>query len=50
MVITLKEINGKNRIEDFIQQCKFKGMLVNRITIENQISVYNKAQEEIEFE
>ena len=50
VVITLKEINGKNRIEDFIQQCKFKGMLVNRITIENQISVYNKAQEEIEFE
>lgn len=50
VVITLKEINGKNRLEEFIQQCSFRGWLVNRIRIENQIEVYNKAEEDIHFE
>lgn len=50
IVITLKEMNGKNRISEFIQECQLKGMLVNKITIENQTDIYNKAQEEIELE
>ena len=50
LVITLKEINGVNRIEEFIQQCLFKGWLVNRINVENKIDIYNKAEEEIIFE
>ena len=49
-VITLKELNGVNRIEQFIQQCLFKGWLVNRINVENKIEIYNKAEEEIIFE
>jgi hypothetical protein len=39
-----------NRIEQFIQQCLFKGWLVNRINVENKIEIYNKAEEEIIFE
>jgi len=39
-----------NRIEQFIQQCLFKGWLVNRINVENKIEIYNKAEEEIFFE
>ena len=39
-----------NRIEQFIQQCLFKGWLVNRINLENKIDIYNKAEEEIIFE
>ncbi|WP_022819462.1 S8 family peptidase [Fusobacterium russii] len=50
LVITLKEINGANRIEEFIQQCLFRGWLVNRINVENKIDIYNKAEEEIIFE
>ena len=50
LVITLKEINGVNRIEQFVQQCLFKGWLVNRINVENKIEIYNKAEEEIIFE
>ena len=50
LVITLKEINGVNRIEQFIQQCLFRGWLVNRINVENKIDIYNKAEEEIIFE
>lgn len=50
LVITLKEINGKNRMEDFINLCRLRGWLVNKIDIENQIDIYNKADVEIDFE
>lgn len=50
VVVTLKEINGVNRIEEFIQQCSFRGWLVNRINVVNRIDVFNKAEEELEFD
>ena len=50
MVVTLKEINGVNRIEDFIHQCAFRGWLVNRIDVTNRIDIYNKAEEIIKFD
>lgn len=50
LVVTLKEMNGINRIDDFIKLCSVRGWLVNRIDIENRIDVYNKAEEEINFE
>lgn len=49
IVITLKEINGKNRIEDFIQQCQLRGWIVNRIDVQNRIDIHNLAEEEINF-
>ena len=49
IVITLKEINGVNRIDDFIKNCSLRGWLVNKIEIENRIDIYNIAEEEIEF-
>ena len=50
VVITLKELNGVNRIDEFIKQCSLRGWLVNKIDVENRVDVYNIAQEEIEFE
>lgn len=50
VVITLKEINGVNRIDEFINQCTLRGWLINKIDIENRIDIYNIAEEEIEFE
>lgn len=50
VVITLKEMHGKNRINDFIQMCQLNGWIVNRIDINNRIDVYSKAEEIIEFE
>lgn len=50
LVITLKEMNGVNRINEFIKLCMIKGWLVTSIDIQNQIDVYNKAESEIEFE
>jgi hypothetical protein len=50
VVVTLKEMNGVNRIDDFIKMCMARGWLVHRLDIENQLDVYAKAEEEIEFE
>ena len=50
LVITLKEINGHNRLEEFIRLCSLRGWLVNRINIENQIELFNKAEQDIVFE
>ena len=50
VVITLKEMFGVNRIDDFIKLCSARGWLVHRIDIENRIDIYNKAEEEITFE
>ena len=50
LVVTLKEMNGKNRISDFVKACQLKGWLVNEINVENQIDVYNNAEEEIVFD
>ena len=35
---------------EFIKLCMLKGWLVTSIDIQNQIDVYSKAEEEIEFE
>lgn len=50
IVITLKEINGVNRIDEFIRQCSLKGWLVNKINVENQVDIYNQAEADVEFE
>lgn len=49
VVVTLKEMNGKNRIDDFKKLCIMHGWIVNEIDVENQINVYNKAEEELKF-
>ncbi|MGN0395083.1 MAG: S8 family peptidase [Coprococcus sp.] len=50
LVITLKEMHGKNRLDDFVKMCMTRGWLVNRLDVKNQIDVYSLAEEEIEFE
>ncbi len=50
IVITLKEINGVNRINEFIHQCSLNGWIVNRINVENQIEIFAKADENIVFD
>lgn len=49
-VITLREINGINRIQDFIRACTLRGWTVNEIDVQNRIDVYNSNQEEIIFD
>lgn len=50
VVITLKEINGVNRIDEFIKQCFLKNWLVTPVNVETRIDIYNIAEEEIEFD
>lgn len=50
IVITLKELTGKNRINDFIQACQMRGILVRPIRIDAQLDIYAKAQQEVDFE
>lgn len=50
VVVTLKEINGVNRIDDFIQQCSLRGWIVTRIDVENRIDIYNAAEVDIVFD
>jgi len=49
IVVTLKEIDGVNRIDEFIKNCTLRGWLVNKIDIKNRIDIYNIAEEKIEF-
>lgn len=50
VVVTLKEIKGVNRIDDFIRQASLRGWLVSQLQIENQIDAYNTLHQDIEFE
>lgn len=50
VVITLKEIHGKNRIDEFIHQCSFHKWFVEEVNIQNKFDIYNVAEEEIKFE
>ncbi len=50
VVITLKEMHGENRIDDFIKLCMVRGWIVNQIDITNRMDIYNKAEEDITFE
>lgn len=50
VVVTLKEMNGENRIDDFIKMCMMRGWIVTRLDVHTQVDVYTKAEEEIIFE
>lgn len=50
VVVTLKEINGINRIDEFIRSCHLRGWLVNELNIRAKIDIHQTMNEEIEFE
>lgn len=50
VVVTLKEIKGINRIQDFITACALRGYIVNELDVNAQVEVYNTNQEELVFE
>lgn len=50
LVVTLKEINGVNRIYDFMQRARLSGWIVNEINVKNQVNIYNQLQQPIDFD
>lgn len=49
VVVTLKEMNGVNRIDDFIKNCTLNGWLVNVIDVRSRLDIHKKVNEDIEF-
>lgn len=50
VVVTIKEMYGINRIDEFIKKCNLNGWLVNAIDIQNRIEIHEKINEEIRFD
>ena len=50
VIVTLKEINGVNRIDEFIKNCTLNGWLVNSLDVQTRIDINKKVNEEVEFE
>lgn len=50
VVVTLKEINGVNRIDEFIKNCTLNGWLVGKIDVQTRVDINKKVNEDIEFE
>jgi len=50
LIVTLKEIDGVNRFNDFIRQCELRGWLVNQVDVDSTIEVYDKANQSITFD
>ncbi len=50
VVITLKEINGINRIDEFVRSCTLQGWLVNSIDIKTRVNLHEKVHESIKFD
>lgn len=49
VVVTLKEIYGVNRIDEFIRNCTLDGWLVNVIDVKTRIDIHKKINEDIQF-
>lgn len=49
-VVTLKEIKGINRIDDFKHACLLRGYIVTELEAHNQIEIYETSQEDIIFQ
>jgi hypothetical protein len=50
VVITLKAMDGMNRIQTFIDSCHAYNWVVNTIDIEQAVEVHNQSEVEIEFD
>jgi len=50
IVVTLKELNGINRIKTFMQQCRASTWIVNEIDMKARVDIQNLANQEIEFD
>lgn len=50
VVVTLKEMSGINRIDEFIRSCTLNGWLVNVIDVDARVDIHQKVNEEIELD
>lgn len=50
VVVSLKALDKKNRIDDFIKACNLAGWRVHRIEEKSRIELFNKAEETLHFD
>jgi len=50
VVVTLKEMFGVNRREEFIRACSLRNWIVNEIDVNTRVSIYQKAEENIHLD
>ncbi|WP_428065960.1 S8 family peptidase [Candidatus Proelusimicrobium volucris] len=50
IVITLRELFGVNRIQDFVKACSLRGWIVEYLNVNHRLELYNTNQEEVKFE
>lgn len=50
VVITIEEINGVNRIDEFVKNCYLNGWIVNELDIQVKQDIHKKLNEDIEFQ
>lgn len=50
LVVTMKEMYGKNRIEEFKKLCYSQGWIVNVVDIDSRVKVYQESTEHIDLE
>lgn len=50
VVVTIKEINGVNRIDEFVKNCYLNGWIVNQLDIHVKQNINKKLNEEIDFQ
>lgn len=50
VVVTLKSVDGINRLDEFIKKFSLRGWLVNRVNVDNRIDIYEKTEQKITFE
>jgi hypothetical protein len=50
VVVTLKEMNGANRYDEFIKRCNLNNWITQKIQVESMLDVYAKADEEVHLE
>ena len=50
VVVTLKEMNGVNRVDEFVKRCQMQGWIVNNINVENRLAISQKVEETVLFE
>jgi len=49
MVVTIKAIDGVNRISQFMQLCRANGWIVNEVDIDVTAQIHEKAEEHLVF-
>jgi Subtilase family len=50
LVVTLKEVNGVNRVHDFMQKARLAGWIVSEVNVEARVALHEKLQETIRFD